>query len=136
VVCLAGAEPAGAPSAGADGGFDLIHGHSSHHPLGLEIHAGKLVLYGCGDFLNDYEGIGGHEQFRGDLALMYFATVNTDGGELLHLAMKPMQIRRFRLTRASDSDVAWLRQMLSREVHRFGLAVERTTRDVLVLNRP
>jgi len=26
------------------------------------------------DFINDYEGIHGHEQYRGDLALMYFAT--------------------------------------------------------------
>ncbi|WP_262982399.1 CapA family protein [Sulfuriferula multivorans] len=35
----------------------------------------KPVLYGCGDFLNDYEGISGHEQYRGELALMYFPTL-------------------------------------------------------------
>ena len=31
----------------------------------------KLILYGCGDFINDYEGISGNEEYRGDLALMY-----------------------------------------------------------------
>lgn len=39
-------------------GVDLIHGHSSHHPLGIEVYRDKLILYGCGDFINDYEGIG------------------------------------------------------------------------------
>jgi len=34
--------------------------------------ATRLILYGCGDFLNDYEGIRGYEEYRGDLALMYF----------------------------------------------------------------
>ena len=32
------------------------------------------ALMPAGDFINDYEGIHGHEQYRGDLALMYFAT--------------------------------------------------------------
>ena len=32
-----------------DGGVDLIHGHSSHHPRPVEIY--RLVLYGCGDFI-------------------------------------------------------------------------------------
>jgi poly-gamma-glutamate capsule biosynthesis protein CapA/YwtB (metallophosphatase superfamily) len=40
---------------------DLVYGHSSHHPKALEVYKGKLILYGCGDFLNDYEGIGGFE---------------------------------------------------------------------------
>ncbi|MGH1571072.1 CapA family protein [Methylobacterium sp. P31] len=53
-------------------GISIVHGHSSHHPKGIEVYRGKLILYGCGDFLNDYEGIVGHEEFRGDLTLMYF----------------------------------------------------------------
>jgi poly-gamma-glutamate capsule biosynthesis protein CapA/YwtB (metallophosphatase superfamily) len=36
------------------GGVDLIHGHSSHHPRPVEVFGGKLVLYGCGDCINDY----------------------------------------------------------------------------------
>jgi poly-gamma-glutamate synthesis protein (capsule biosynthesis protein) len=36
-------------------GFDVVHGHSSHHPIGAEVHNRRLILYGCGDFINDYE---------------------------------------------------------------------------------
>ena len=39
---------------------------------GKPLYRDKLILYGCGDFLSDYEGIRGHEQYRGDLPLMYF----------------------------------------------------------------
>src|SRR5207244_13238225 len=31
-------------------GVDIVHGHSSHHPKGIEVYRDKLVLYGCGDF--------------------------------------------------------------------------------------
>ena len=116
-------------------GVDLIHGHSSHHPLGIEIHRGKLVLYGCGDFLNDYEGIEGYGQYRGDLTFMYFPTLEAGSGNLLRLALKPLQIRRFRVRRARDADVAWLRQTLSREVQEFGLVVEQAAQDTLVVRR-
>jgi len=53
-------------------GVDIIHGHSSHHAKGIEVWHGKPVIYGCGDFINDYEGIGGNEKYRSDLSLMYF----------------------------------------------------------------
>src|SRR5512145_763756 len=54
------------------GAVDVIHGHSSHHVKAIEVYRQKLILYGCGDFIDDYEGIGGHEEFRSDLALMFF----------------------------------------------------------------
>lgn len=44
--------------------MDLIHGYSSHHRKAIEVYKDKLILYGCGDLLNDYEGIGGYEEFR------------------------------------------------------------------------
>jgi len=51
---------------------DVIYGHSSHHAIGMELYKGVPVLYGCGDFINDYEGISGNEEFRFELALAYF----------------------------------------------------------------
>ena len=54
-----------------DGGADVIHGHSSHHPRPVEVYRGRLILYGCGDCIDDYEGISGHEEFRDDLRLLY-----------------------------------------------------------------
>ena len=35
----------------------MVHGHSSHHAKGFEIYNGKLILYGAGDLISDYEGI-------------------------------------------------------------------------------
>ena len=86
------------------GAADVIHGHSSHHPKAIEIYHGRLILYGCGDFLNDYEGISGHEEYRSHLVLMYFVTVEPATGELRQLVMVPLETRRFRLRRASLPD--------------------------------
>ena len=107
-----------------DGGVDVIHGHSSHHVKAIEVYQNKLILYGCGDFLNDYEGIGGHEKYRADLALMYFASLDPSTGRLLGLKMTPTQIRRFKINRASATDAQWLRDTLNKVGARFGTRVK------------
>lgn len=94
---------------------DLIHGHSSHHPLGIERYRDRLILYGCGDLIDDYEGITGHAQYRVDLALLYLVTLEPGSGALRGLEMVPMQRRQFRLHRATRKDAAWLRETLERE---------------------
>jgi len=106
------------------GGVDLIHGHSSHHAKGIEVHRGKLILYGCGDLINDYEGISGREEFRSDLGLMYFASVAPSTGQVKALRMVPMQMRRFQLRRASPQDAKWLQKALDRECRRLRARVE------------
>ena len=40
-------------------GVAIVHGHSSHHVKAIELFKGRLILYGCGDFITDYEGITG-----------------------------------------------------------------------------
>ena len=85
---------------------------------------GKLILYGCGDFLDDYEGITDHEEFRGDLALMYFPTLDPLTGRLSALRMTPMQIRNFRANRASREAAEWLRDTINRESRTFDVRVE------------
>ncbi|UCD76692.1 MAG: CapA family protein [Phycisphaerales bacterium] len=106
-----------------EAGVDIVHGHSSHHVKGLEVYNDRLILYGSGDFLNDYEGIAGHERYRPDLTLMYFPTVDASTGALTGLRMTPMQIRNFRLHRADRNDAAWLRDVLNRESEAFGARV-------------
>jgi len=101
-------------------GIDVVHGHSSHHPKAIEVYRDRPILYGCGDFLNDYEGITGYEEFRDDLVLMYFATVDLSTGHLVRLTLTPLQIRNFRLQHPSVPDRAWLRDTLDRECRRFG----------------
>ncbi|HJW26180.1 MAG TPA: CapA family protein [Rhodocyclaceae bacterium] len=108
-----------------DGGVDLVHGHSSHHPKGIEVYRERLILYGCGDFLNDYEGIRGQREYRPDLALMYLPTLDRDSGRLQELVLVPTRIRHLRVNRAPEEGVAWLQAMLNREGGRFGTRVER-----------
>jgi poly-gamma-glutamate synthesis protein (capsule biosynthesis protein) len=107
-----------------EAGVDVIHGHSSHHPKGIEVYRGRPILYGCGDFLNDYEGISGYEFFRGDLGLMYFARMEAATGTLLELTMTPTQVRKFRVQRAGRGDAQWLGDVLSREGKALGTRVE------------
>jgi poly-gamma-glutamate synthesis protein (capsule biosynthesis protein) len=102
---------------------DLIHGHSSHHVKGIEVYHDRLILYGCGDFLTDYEGISGYEHFRGDLALMYFARIEASSGHLVGLDMTPLLVHRMRLRRASAVDASWLREVLDREGKPLGTRV-------------
>lgn len=104
-------------------GVHVVHGHSSHHPKPFEIHHGKLILYGCGDFLTDYEGIRGYEDFRSDLALMYLPSIHVPTGDLASLDIVPFQIRNFRLHRASQDDARWLCDVLNREGSAFGTGV-------------
>lgn len=104
-------------------GVDVIHGHSSHHIKGVEVYKDKLIVYGCGDFLNDYEGIRGYEYFRDDLGLMYFVSVEPSTGRLLRLQMIPTQIRCLRVNKASEEDAIWLKDILNREGRRFGTQV-------------
>jgi poly-gamma-glutamate capsule biosynthesis protein CapA/YwtB (metallophosphatase superfamily) len=103
-----------------DGGVDIVHGHSSHHPRPIEIYKAKLVLYGCGDLINDYEGISGHEEYRGDLALMYFPVVDSATGRLQELQLTVMQIAKMRLNRASAEDAAWLAEVIGGASASFG----------------
>ena len=106
-------------------GVDIVHGHSSHHPMGLEVYKNKLIMYGAGDFINDYEGISGdHDNYRGELSLMYFPEINQVNGELISLKMVPMEVKNFRLNSASKPDAAWLAEILNREGNKLGTQVK------------
>jgi poly-gamma-glutamate capsule biosynthesis protein CapA/YwtB (metallophosphatase superfamily) len=114
-------------------GIDVVHGHSSHHVKGIEVYRERPIIYGCGDFLNDYEGIGGHETYRADLSLMYFPVVDASTGRLLQFTATPTQIRRFRVNRAPEEGMLWLFECLNREGMKLGTRVERQADDTFLL---
>lgn len=125
---------------------DLIHGHSSHHPRPIEVYKGKLIIYGAGDLINDYEGLKGkkitrfnfkklkklwkllklnkYKKFRGDLGLMYFANVAPSTGKLENLRIVPMQMKKFRLNYPSQEDIKWLRNRLNKVYKKFNVQLE------------
>jgi poly-gamma-glutamate capsule biosynthesis protein CapA/YwtB (metallophosphatase superfamily) len=113
-------------------GVSVVHGHSSHHPKAIEFHRNRLILYGCGDFLNDYEGISGYEEFHGDLALMYLIDIDPTSGDVRVVELVPLQMRRFQLVRALRDDVDWLQHTLDRESRKFGTCVKRKSDGRLV----
>ena len=116
-----------------DGGVDVVHGHSSHHPRPVEVHRGRPILYGCGDLINDYEGIGGREGYRSDLRVLFVIDLDRHTGALQALRMLPFQARRLRLHHASEADAAWLRDVLDRVSRPHGAGVSLAADGALAL---
>lgn len=105
-------------------GVDVVHGHSSHHVRPVELHQGKVIFYGVGDLITDYEGIGGHESYRGDLGALYAVTLKRADRQLAELRLIPTQMRRFRLRRPGADDVRWLAEELDQLSRDRGLRFE------------
>jgi poly-gamma-glutamate capsule biosynthesis protein CapA/YwtB (metallophosphatase superfamily) len=102
------------------GAADIVYGHSSHHPMPLEVYRGRLILYGCGDLVNDYEGITPDPlrtgaNLRGDVGALYFASLSTRTGRLLGLEVLPTQMRRLQLNWADGAAADWLHERLVAE---------------------
>ncbi|MDG5816946.1 CapA family protein [Chitinispirillales bacterium ANBcel5] len=107
-----------------EAGVDVFFGHSSHHVKAIEIYEGKPILYGCGDFINDYEGIKGYREYRGDLELMYFLTLNSSSGTLQKAELVPVTMKRFRVMRLFGDDILAVKEIVDRESEKFGVFVE------------
>lgn len=115
-----------------DAGADVVHGHSSHHPRPLELYEGRLIIYGCGDLVNDYEGIHGFERYRDELRLLHRLTVGSDGA-LISAELVPYRSRRLRLEHADPLDARWLAAALDRWSRSRGVRVRRTPENRLAL---
>jgi len=101
-------------------GAKVVFGHSSHHPKGAELYRGGLILYGAGDLLNDYEGIGGHEDYPIGMALGHFVDIGRDRSDVPVCRMRPYRIRRFRLEHADMTEARRLGDIMIRESAVFG----------------
>jgi poly-gamma-glutamate synthesis protein (capsule biosynthesis protein) len=101
----------------------------------VEVYRDKLLLYGCGDFIDDYEGITGYEDYRDDLRLLYFVLVEPETSELTAMWMVPMQARQMRLRHASPGDCQWLRMILNRISSGYGVRLDLESDGILALHR-
>ncbi len=117
------------------GAVDVVHGHSSHHPLPLEVHRGRLVVYGCGDLLNDYEGIAPRGPLRSDVGCLYRVSL-ADDGALHSVEILPMRLRRFRLEHPDGAALNGVANVFDVGRDRFGTSVERTAEGWLRLRWP
>jgi poly-gamma-glutamate synthesis protein (capsule biosynthesis protein) len=106
---------------------DLIHGHSSHHVRAIELHRGKPILYGCGDLINDYEGIPKSPQrnSHSELGLIYFVRVAKGTNRVTALSMRPTRMHRMRIQHADGVEVSQLCDILNRESAKWGTRIAR-----------
>ena len=117
-----------------DGGVDVVHGHSSHHVMAIEVYREHLILYGCGDFLDDYEGIRGYEEYHPNVRMLYLLRIDPRRGRLVQAKLVPLQMSRFRLQRASDAEVGWAHQRLNELGSPFGTSLQRDPENHLILH--
>jgi hypothetical protein len=136
---------------------DVVHGHSSHHVQGVERpRPGKLIIYGCGDFVDDYAL---NERFRNDLGAVWRVVVReeededeiTDGeteGERSatttsnkklklrpsRLEFFPVRIQHFQthLLDRSDPDHAWLRARFTEMTRELMMETEMTPKTEII----
>lgn len=106
-----------------EAGVDLVWGNASRHPQPIEVHHGRLILYGVGRFLKDPGGGSGHEELRPDLAALYLPRLCADG-RLAELRLWPLRVHLFRLKRACTSDCHWLARALGQACRCHGTGLE------------
>ena len=109
-----------------EAGVDLIHGHSSHHVKGIEVYKGRPILYGCGDFITDYEGIPKRPErahYASELGMAVHARLACDSGRLIALQILPTRLRRLQVCRAGAKDAARLAAILNTQGDKLGTQV-------------
>ncbi|KAJ5713436.1 uncharacterized protein N7483_010617 [Penicillium malachiteum] len=93
---------------------DIVYGHSSHHIQGAEVYHGRVILYGCGDFVNDYVF---RETYRNDLGAVWRVIVREAEKDRLmldRLEIFPTRLEQFRacLLGIDAKDHAWVREKI------------------------
>lgn len=87
---------------------DLIHGHSSHHAKSFEVYQKKLILFGCGDLISDYEGITGYETYRPELKVLFCPNLSPISGELDSLKLCYYKVKGLEILQANQEERQWL----------------------------
>lgn len=106
--------------------IDIVHGHSSHHVQGVELYQSKLIIYGCGDFIDDYAL---NPKYRNDLSAIWRVNMleNASGLKLDSLEVLPTRIQDFqaRTLPESDPDSKWVCGKVMELSQNLGTTLER-----------
>ncbi|ORX80456.1 hypothetical protein K493DRAFT_342554 [Basidiobolus meristosporus CBS 931.73] len=142
--------------------IDVVFGHSAHHVQGVEIYNGKVILYGCGDFLDDYDvyvralkagrqlssdedsdeeseeepfDFEPFRKHRSDLSFMYIIhTEETNHGSCVirQLELIPTRIQDLQVNLAEGEDRQWVIDKMSSLCEELGTHVEPTETSLLI----
>jgi len=100
-----------------DAGADLIHGHSSHHVQGIEIYKGKPIMYGLGDFVDDYAV---EREYRNNLGFIYKLQLDPSTNKFTSIEMVPTTIKLFQVHKTRNpKDLSWQLQVMSKLCERL-----------------
>jgi len=102
-------------------GVDLIHGHSSHHVQCVEIYNKKVILYGCGDFIDDYAV---DDDYRNDLGCAYQLLLDPATCTWTKLQIIPTKIQNFQVNKAEFQERKWLINTMKKLSKKFGTNLE------------
>ncbi len=82
-----------------DHGADIIFGHSCHVVRGIEVYQDRPIIYGAGDFIDDYAV---DKVERNDQSFLFLIELN--GTMISRLLLYPTVIRHFQARRARNSE--------------------------------
>ena len=106
---------------------DIIHGHSSHHVQGVEVYKNKPIIYGCGDFVDDYAV---DPAFRNNISALWRVVVGPKAEADVKLEVKKVEIyptlcKRFITSRLqkNNPDYGWVKETLQRLSRTWGTKV-------------
>jgi poly-gamma-glutamate capsule biosynthesis protein CapA/YwtB (metallophosphatase superfamily) len=83
-----------------DLGGDIYWGHSNHMPQGIEIYKDKLIMYDCGDFIDDYAI---DPIYRNDLSFIFLLNIDEGSNGLNYIELVPTKIWKFRTNTVTSS---------------------------------
>jgi len=113
-----------------DCGVDIIHGHSSHHIQGIEIYKGKPIIYGCGDFIDDYAV---SEEYRNDLGFAYFVDWDFESKSVQKIELIPTKVELCAVSKnVNVSDREWLIQHMTKLCKYFETSTKYTEGKLLL----
>jgi len=104
-----------------DRGVDIVHGHSAHVFKAVEVADDGLLMYDCGDFVDDYAV---DAALRNDRSFLFELTVSDDGG-LRELRLVPVEIHNCAVHLARDGVAQWCRDAMCQRSRDFGTEFER-----------
>jgi len=86
---------------------------------GIEIYHGKPILYGCGDFIDDYAV---DSTYRNDLGFAYFITLDLSSKSMERIELIPSRIEFFRSMRLekNSSDYCHLKTIMTSLCNQLG----------------
>lgn len=90
---------------------------------GIEHYHGSVIIYGCGDFVDDYAV---DQRFRSNLSFVYVIHLDPQTATWHHMELVPTKIRTLGVTQATeDDDREWLARVLARLSEEYGTKVEK-----------